>query len=771
MSKEIIINVGTRETRMALIDAGKLVELHVEREERVAGSVYKCRVANVLPGMDAAFVDIGLERNAFLYAGDVLPEAGEEDPSTRREAQRANIKDLLKVGQELLVQVVKAPRGTKGARVSTRISLPGRYIVMMPDADNIGISRKIDDSAERDRLKKIAEKIKPANCGMIVRTEAEGRGERDLRADVEFLTRMMVQIQDKARVTQAPGIVYRDLSLVFKTIRDVFGSSIQKMFIDSQSEYEKALDVVNLVAPKLKSRLALYDDPEPIFEHFSVENEIDRLLKRKVWIKSGGHITIDATEALTTIDVNTGKFIGSTSLSDTILKTNLEAATEIARQLRLRDIGGIIIIDFIDMSSQRDRAHVVNALERALKKDRTRTKISNISPLGLIEMTRKRTGETISEMISQACPYCQGRGHIMSPESVSIDVERELGQMAATVDEEAFLVTLHPEVAEYLIGPEGETIKEIEQRIRRAVYVRGNHGQHIEQHDIEPGDLQEIEKQMLPFKKGQTVECEVVRNPFVSLPRAAAWADGYMVDLANGGKFIGQRVKARLTGINRSYAEGEAISAVKGEHMNNISPRVERPAPLNGDRDSRRRPERESHPRGEREIQSREEREPQARPERELQPRSRREPQPRTPREPQLRPERELQPRIEREPRVQEVLEPMPTPVEREAEPTPEPEPRQRSSRSRSRRGRGSRSSSTAEREAQTVEQSAPEPVVVEPEPMPAAEQEPQSGETPVRRSRSRGGRRRSSRRPKATEETQANGNGNGTGSGDTAAE
>ncbi len=585
MSKEIVVNVGTRETRMALIDAGKLVELHVEREERVAGSVYKCRVANVLPGMDAAFVDIGLERNAFLYAGDVLPEAGEEFPATKKEPQRSvNIKDLLKVGQELVVQVVKGPRGTKGARVSTRISLPGRYLVLMPDADNIGISRKIDDPAERDRLKKIADKIKPPNCGMIVRTEAEGRGDRELRADVEFLTRMMSQIQEKAKVTSAPGVVHQDLSLVFKTIRDVFGANIQRMFIDSPTEYDKAMDVVHLMSPKLKSRLLLYDDSEPIFEHFSIETEIDRLLKRKVWLKSGGHLTIDETEALTTIDVNTGKFIGSTSLSDTILKTNLDAAGEIARQLRLRDIGGIIIIDFIDMSSARDRSHVVNALDRALKKDRTRTKISNISPLGLIEMTRKRTGETISELISEACPYCQGRGSILSPESVSINVERELMQKSAEVDDEAFLITVNPEVAEFLIGPRGETVKLIEEQIRRAVYVRSSHDQHIEKYEIQPGDLQEIEKQMLPFQRSQIVECEVVRNPFVSLPRAAAWADGYMVDLANGGKFIGQKVKARLISVSRSYAEGDVLNPVKAPGERPPAPREKAEPRPRGDR-------------------------------------------------------------------------------------------------------------------------------------------------------------------------------------------
>ena len=561
MSKEIIVNVDTRETRVALIEAGKLVELHLEREERVVGSIYKCKVSNVLPGMDAAFVDIGLERNAFLYVADVLPEADDEFPAAKREGRNLRIKDMLKPGQELLVQVVKGPRGTKGARVSTRISLPGRYLVLMPDADNIGISRKIEEGGERDRLRRIGEKIRPLGYGVIVRTEAEGKGEAEIRQDLEFLMRMWSQIQDKARKINPPGLVHQDLSLIYKTIRDVFGSDVSKMLIDSCVDYEKAIELIRLLSPKMRSRIHLYDDPEPIFERFAVETEIERLLRRKVWLKSGGHLTIDETEALTTIDVNTGKYVGSTSLSDTILSTNIEAVTEIARQLRLRDIGGIIIMDFIDMTSPKDRQHVVSALEKALRKDRTRTKISNISPLGLIEMTRKRTGETISEAITASCPYCQGRGRIQSPETVSIQVERELRKLASQSDEEAFVVTVNPEVALQLVGPMGETIDEIERRLRRAVYVRASEDLHIEKYEIVPGDLQEIERQMLPYATGQVVECRVVRNPFSILPRSTAWLDGYLVDLSNGGKYIGQKVKAKLTNVKRSYALGEVVGS------------------------------------------------------------------------------------------------------------------------------------------------------------------------------------------------------------------
>lgn len=565
MSKEIIVNVDTRETRVALVESGKLVELHVEREERVVGSLYKAKVANVLAGMDAAFVDIGLERNAFLYVADVLPEMDDEYPSARKEhpRQQLKIRDVVKPGQEVLVQVVKGPRGTKGARVSTRVSLPGRYLVLMPDSDNIGISRKIEHDSERDRLKKIADAMKPLGFGIIVRTEAEGRSETELRGDLEVLMRMWSQIQEKATKISAPGLVHQDLSLIYKMIRDVFGSDVNKMIIDSPVDYEKALELIELISPKMRSRLFLYDEREPIFEHFAVEAEIESLLRRKVWLKSGGHLTIDTTEALITIDVNTGKFIGSTSLSDTILKTNLDAVMEIARQLRLRDLGGIIVLDFIDMANAKDRQKVVSAMERELRKDRTRTKICHISPLGLIEMTRKRTGETLTEIVTEPCPYCQGKGRVESADTVSLRIERDLRHLASEVDEEAFMVTAHPEVVMHLVGSGGEVIDEIERRLKRGIYIRANDAMHIEKYEIVPGDLQQMDKYMMPWKKGETIECSVVRNPFSMLPRASAWFDGYLVELENGGKYVGKRVKAKLSDIGRSYATGEVTSAEK----------------------------------------------------------------------------------------------------------------------------------------------------------------------------------------------------------------
>jgi ribonuclease G len=562
LSKEIFVNVEPRETRVAVIESGRLVELHVEREERVVGSIFKGRVVNVLPGMDAAFVDIGLEKNAFLQAGDVIGEEDTDDDNGggRRYRPAPKIRDVARPGQEMLVQVIKAPRGTKGARVSTRVSLPGRYMVLMPDADNVGVSRKIELPQERERLKKCAQRIRSFPCGLIVRTEAEGKSEADLRADFEFLSRIWNQIQDKARQTQPGRVVYQDLSLVFKVIRDVFSADVNQFFIDDPEDFAEAVELVETIAPRLRDRLHLYNDPEPVFLAYGIEQEIERLTRSKIWLKSGGYLLIDETEALTTIDVNTGKFVGSTSLADTTLKTNLDAVTEVARQLRLRDIGGMIIIDFIDMSSAKDRSHLMSALEKALKKDRTRTKIAHISPLGLIEMTRKRTGESLSQILTDSCPYCQGRGRVMAAQAVAAKVERHIRLKASEMNHEAFFVQAHPTVAEYLIGPEGGYVRELEESLGLALFVRADVRRHQEDFRILPGDLQDLERQIVRYRNGQTVDVTVEADSIMTLPRAGSWAEGgYYVDLLNGGEYAGEPVKARLSFVHRSCAVGEVI--------------------------------------------------------------------------------------------------------------------------------------------------------------------------------------------------------------------
>jgi ribonuclease G len=611
VAKEIVVNVGERETRIAVMEEGKLVELHIEREERVVGSLYKARVENVLPGMDAAFVDVGLERNAFLYVGDVLPTSEDESgeavkssnalvdlddvdegddgadgevdetapsgepvadgrrtnqrrrpPSTRRSVLRQQkIKDVLKIGQEILVQIIKGPRGTKGARVSTRISLPGRYLVLMPEADNIGVSRKIEDGKERDRLKRIGEKLREPGFGIIIRTEAEDKTEPELKADKEFLLKLWRQIQDTARKSRAPMLIHQDLTLVYKTIRDVFGSDVQKLILDDPVEYEKANELLDMVSPKLRGRIQLYTGETPVFDHFNIESEIEKSLKRKVWLRSGGYLIFDETEALTVIDVNTGKFVGASSLNETIVKTNTDAASEIARQLRLRDIGGIIVIDFIDMNNQRDKQQVIRSLENALKKDRSRTKISSISNLGLVEMTRKRTGETVSAFMSEPCTYCGGQGKLPSAETISLFAERELQRTAKAEKKprEALLIQCHPDVAEFLIGQDGENVDRIEREIQRAVYVRAESEQNPQKFDIVAGDITEFDKKYSSFRRSQIVECRIARSLLQVEPAVIGWADGYLLDLNDGKKWLGQKVKARITDNRRSYASAVVL--------------------------------------------------------------------------------------------------------------------------------------------------------------------------------------------------------------------
>ena len=649
MAKEIIVNVGERETRIAVLEEGKLVELHIERSERVVGGIYKCRVANVLQGMDAAFVDIGLERNAFLYVGDVLPtgddtsdsgdtgrrndrrgndsrrpsesassstparieasneidpedqllqssstdlisamgieidddeDEDEDDDSTSSETgassarkprpgyrrsslRQQRIKDVLKIGMEKLVQVIKGPRSTKGARVSTRISLPGRYLVLMPEADNLGVSRKIEDAKERDRLKKIGDRIRVPGFGLIIRTEAEEKTEVELKQDMDFLVQTWRHIQETNKRVAAPYLVQQDLTLLYKTIRDVFGSDVSKLIIDDPAEYEKANELLDRISPKLKGRIHLYDGPKPIFDEYNLESELDRLTKRKVFLKSGGSLVIDETEALTVIDVNTSKFTGGSSLNETIAKTNIDAANEIARQMRLRDIGGIIVIDFIDMNNPRDKQATIKTLELALKKDRSRTKISNISPLGLVEMTRKRTGETLTGFMTEECAYCKGRGHIPSSESVSITLERELRRVVNDPKHskrEAFMIVCHPEVAELIIGAEGETIAELERQLQRALYVRANEDYHIERFNIEPGELADLEKSRQQFKRSQIVDCVISKSMLKEPNKHIGWADGYLVDFENGNRPIGARTKVKILDARRSYAAALIVS-------------------------------------------------------------------------------------------------------------------------------------------------------------------------------------------------------------------
>jgi len=505
MAKEIIANVEPFETRVAVLDDGKLINLFIERGEPLAGNIYKGRVANVLPGMEAAFVDIGLERNAFLHVGDIRSQrlAGEE---VEESFGRGAIAERLRAGQEILVQVTKEPMGSKGARVTTYVALPAYYLVLMPTVNYVGVSRRIENEQERRRLRQLADRVRPKGMGVIVRTAAEGATEKELADDIQFLLQIWNRVEERSRASKAPALAYQDLRLIRRVVRDQFTDEVTQFLIDSPEEFRRVQDLLNSFASKLKSRVQLYREAEPIFEHTGVEKEIEKALHRKIWLKSGGYIVIDRTEALTVIDVNTGKFVGKTDLATTIFRTNMEAVGEIVRQITLRDIGGIILADFIDMENEGHRKQVLAALHEAARRDRSKFHIIDLTQLGLVEITRKRVHQDLEEVMRMPCPYCEGRGRVLSVETMGLRVRREIRRALANAREAAVLVDLHPDVAAFL-SREGEGwIRQLEQQTGRRLRVRAREGMHIERLRIVEGpSLDALERAPVREERGEHV--------------------------------------------------------------------------------------------------------------------------------------------------------------------------------------------------------------------------------------------------------------------------
>ncbi len=417
MKREIIADSSFRDLRVALLEDGELAEVYIEKNglsNRIVGNIYRGKVSSVLPGMQAAFVDIGHEKNAFLYVSDVIPQKSfvDDEEDCTQDLRGWSIEELLKPGQEITVQVAKEPMGSKGCRVTTHVTLPGRHIVLLPGADYTGVSRRIENDNERNKLRKIAESLKPKGMGLIVRTASEGRSEEDFKEDIDFLQKLWESITNKEKKGQVPRCIHKDMTLILRTVRDIFTFDIDRFVINDKQQYEKVLEFVDLISPELKNRVELFDKGYDIFEYYQIESKIARALARKIWLKSGGYLVFDKTEALTVVDVNTGKYIGSNNLEDTVLKTNMEAAAEIAKQVRLRDIGGIIIIDFIDMHETEHQQMVIEALRQALKRDRTRTTVVGMTGLGLIEMTRKKIKQELATDMTINCPHCEGTGRI-----------------------------------------------------------------------------------------------------------------------------------------------------------------------------------------------------------------------------------------------------------------------------------------------------------------------------------------------------------------------
>ncbi len=502
MTKELVINTTSHETRVALLESGHIAELYIERrrERGIVGNIYKGKVIRVLPGMQAAFVDIGLEKAAFLYVADVLAEMeaveqfvegrsmhAEPLEGPEQERQLPPIEDLLQEGQEIVVQVAKEPIGTKGARITSHISLPGRHLVYMPTVDHIGISRRIENEEEKDRLRELVESIRPPGTGFIVRTAAEGKSMEELKADMELLVGLWEDINKRLEHRHAPCLVHSDLDLTTKVLRDILTEDVDRIIVDNRQEYDKIVGFLATFMPTLNYAIELYEQDEPIFDAFGLEIEISRALGRKVWLKSGGYIIIEQTEALTAIDVNTGRFVGKHNLEDTILKTNLEAVKEIAFQLRLRNLGGLIIIDFIDMEREAHREKVHAALEEALKNDKAKTNILKISELGLVEMTRKRVRESIGRTLCEPCPYCEGKGYIKSRLTTVYEIFRELRREIRGMPGYRVTLLVHPDIADLLTDDEHEGIEDIERRYEKQIAIHARPHFHLEQYEILPG--------------------------------------------------------------------------------------------------------------------------------------------------------------------------------------------------------------------------------------------------------------------------------------------
>ncbi|MBS0286231.1 MAG: ribonuclease G [Proteobacteria bacterium] len=473
MSEEILINVSPRETRGAIVENGVLQEILVERASRrgLVGNIYMGKVVRVLPGMQAAFVEMGLERAAFLHVSDMLSVSDEYlQPSDEVTETQESITDLLKDGQTIAVQVIKDPIGSKGARLTTRISLPSRYLVFMPGITHVGISQRIEDEQERERLKKIVEEELPEDQGgYIVRTAAEGATAAEIKANQAYLIKLWETISRKMVNAKSGDIIHEDLPLFLRALRDYITPQTEKVRIDDKAACERALPFIEDFVPTMTGKVELYAGERPLFDLYGIEDEIQRALHRKVQLKSGGHLVFDQTEAMTTIDVNTGAFVGHRNLEETIFKTNLEAASTIARQLRVRNLGGIIIIDFIDMTNEEHKRQVIRALEKALARDHTKNSISEVSSLGLVEMTRKRTRESLEHVLCEPCTVCSGRGMIKTTETVCNEIFREVMRAARAYDTKSYLVLASQEVVDRMLDEESASVVQLEERIGKSI--------------------------------------------------------------------------------------------------------------------------------------------------------------------------------------------------------------------------------------------------------------------------------------------------------------
>lgn len=546
--KQLLISAEANETRAALLEEGRLVELYVERSDRrsYVGNIYRGRVVNVLAGMDAAFVDIGLEKNGFLYVDDIfLPE---------EQGQRGKkITQLVKPGQSIVVQVVKDPMGVKGARVTTELSIAGRYLVFVPGGRVCGVSRRLPD-AERARLRKLCQEIKPEKAGVIIRTAAEGVSEKAITRDLRFLEKLWGTVQRRLEL-EVSNVVYSEADLAMKIIRDEFTEEIGQVLVDDEALQKRIVGFLQTTTPEMADRVELYQGGRPMFEVYGIETEIKRAVQRRAGLPSGGYLVIDHTEAMTVIDVNSGRYVGRSFLEDTVLRTNLEAAREVVRQLRIRDIGGIIIIDFIDMARRENREQVLATLEAELAKDRTKTYVVELSPLGLVEMTRQNVTDGIRGIMTRPCTVCKGEGVVVSAQSVALEVERRLRVLAKESSSEAFLVEVHPDVAGVFAEAEGARAHRFSEEVGRLFIFEGV--DHLEREEMAisaEGSREVISRAALPVVRGQQLTVEITERSVYESRDGIARLGSYVVIVFGAGDLVGRSVGVVVERVSRNCA-------------------------------------------------------------------------------------------------------------------------------------------------------------------------------------------------------------------------
>ena len=597
MKKEILVSVDRGETRVAVLEGKgtpargkgngrrkkpapgadwKVAELYVERRGRrsIVGNIYKGKVDNVLPGMEAAFVDFGLERNGFLHVDEIVTADGKAAPKRGRGRGRS-IAELIKPGQEIIVQVVKDPLKTKGARLSMQLSIAGRYLVYMPQGGGIGVSKRLPDK-ERQRLRKLIDGVDIGGGGVIVRTAAQGAKKEDFKREIEYLHRLDEVVAERSKKAEVGQMVFQEADLSIRVVRDVLVEEFEGAVIDDPKQHERVTKFLQRTAPELADSVELYKDEKPLLEKWDVEEAFKSVLSRRVDLPSGGYLMIDYAEALTVIDINTGSFTGRGKgrLEDTITKVNVEAAEEVVRQLRMRDIGGIIVIDFIDMARARNRDQVLKTLTKALEEDRTKTYVVEVSPLGLVEMTRQNVTDGVREILTKRCPTCDGEGVVPSEETVAIDIVRKLGDVVADQpNPDAYLVRVNPRVAGELLHPESGLV-ELEEETGKRFHFKGGDALPLDTFAVEEtGSREEIEQQALPFAVGDEVLVTIEEPHMYNVDDAVARVDSYIVSVTGGGPHVGERRLVRIEGVGRSSATASlldgngAVETADGEKL------------------------------------------------------------------------------------------------------------------------------------------------------------------------------------------------------------